>query len=77
MLDHWWELWQYTLVYLEEFFSSRSIKSEHLHRADLEALLQYHVDDLSSESLLDNVWFYHTAGTIIEGGSGTKSPREE
>ena len=77
VLDHANEFRQHSFVHLEEFFSSRPVKSEHFHRWNLEAFLQYHIDDLSSTALLNDVWLNNAASTIIEGGCGPEALSEE
>ena len=77
VLDHAHKFRQHSLVYLEEFFSSRPVKSEHLHWWNLKAFLQYHIDDLSSTALLNDVWLNNAASTIIEGSCRSEASGEE
>ena len=77
VLNHSYEFWQHTLVYFEEFFGSRPVESEHFHWWNLEAFLQYHIDDLSGAAFLNNVWLNNAASTIIECGSRSEALWEE
>ena len=77
VLDHADEFRQHSLVHLEELFGGRPVKSEHLHWWNLKAFLQYHVDDLSSTALLNNVWLNNAASAIIESGCRSEALGEE
>ena len=77
VLYHAHEFWQHSLVHFEEFFSSRPVKSEHFHRWNLKAFLQYHVDDLSSTAFLNDVWLNNAGSTIIEGSCWCEALWEE
>ena len=64
LLCHLCELWKHTCVDLEELFSCRSIQVEHLHGADLKALVEDSINDLTSTASLDGVRFYNTASGV-------------
>lgn len=71
------ELWQHTLVNLEELLSSWSIEVEHLHSANLEALLKDCVNNLSSEASLNCMWLDHSARAVREHSRGWELSAEE
>lgn len=77
VLHHADELWEHALVHLEEFFGRWSVEGEHFHGRNFEALLQYHVDDLAGEALLDDVGLDDAASAIIECGGGGEGLRKE
>jgi len=64
LLGHLGELGKHACVDLEELFSSRPIQVEHLHGADLEALVEDSINDLTSTASLDGVRFYNTASGV-------------
>lgn len=74
--DHTNEFWQHALVNLEEFFGRRLVQCKHLHRRNLEAFLQDCVNDLTGESILNNMWLDNATGTIIEDCGRAEFRRE-
>lgn len=76
-LYHANELWEDTLVDLEEFLGRWLVKCEHLHRGDLEALLEDGVDHLTSQAVLYHMWLDDATGAIVECCCGREVRREE
>lgn len=72
VLNHSHELWEDSLVYLEELFCGGLIQSEHLKCRNLKTLLEYHIDDLPSKTVCDDMWLDNAACAIIEGSGSSE-----
>ena len=77
VLYHADELGDHSLVHLEELLGRWLIEGEHLHGGDLESLLKDHVDNLSSEAIVDNMRLDDAAGAVVEGSRWSKRLAEE
>lgn len=69
LLCHLWELGQHTLINLKELLRCRPVQVEHLHGANLEALVQDGINDLTCVASLDRMGLDHGARAIREHGT--------
>lgn len=76
LFGHLGELWEHTRVNLEELLGCWPIQVEHLHGADLKALIEDGVNDLTCHTSLDSMGLNNGTSCVGEHGTGAALTRE-